>query len=251
MHIPDGYLGPYTYGGLWAAIVPIWIYASGKIKETLKASQIPLLSLSAAFSFVIMMFNVPIPGGTTGHATGATLIAILIGPWAAIIAVSIALIIQAFMFGDGGITAVGANCFNIAFAEVLVGYGIYRIISSSKFQVPASGGSPRRQSFKFKTQDSDAGTRHSALPTRQLIGAGIGAYVGINLAAFLTAFELGIQTVLHVGADGRPLYSPFPLAVTIPAIMIEHVVLFGIVEAGITIFVLIYLRKSHPDLIGR
>ncbi|MFA4828729.1 MAG: cobalt transporter CbiM [Thermodesulfovibrionales bacterium] len=242
MHIPDGYLGPYTYGGLWAAIVPIWLYASRKIKETLKASQIPLLSLSAAFSFVIMLFNVPIPGGTTGHATGATLIAILIGPWAAIIAVSIALIIQAFMFGDGGITAVGANCFNIAFAEVLVGYGIYRIISSSKFQV---------QSFKFKTQDSDAGTRHSSLPTRQLIGAGIGAYVGINLAAFLTAFELGIQTVLHVGADGRPLYSPFPLAVTIPAIMIEHVVLFGIVEAGITIFVLIYLRKSHPDLIKR
>ena len=184
MHIPDGYLGPYTYGGLWAAIVPIWIYASGKIKETLKASQIPLLALSAAFSFVIMLFNVPIPGGTTGHATGATLIAILIGPWAAIIAVSIALIIQAFMFGDGGITAIGANCFNIAFAEALVGYGIYRIISSSKFQV---------QSFKFKTQDSDAGTRHSALPTRQLIGAGIGAYVGINLAAFLTAFELGFR----------------------------------------------------------
>jgi len=242
MHIPDGYLGPYTYGGLWAVIVPIWIYASGKIKETLKASQIPLLALSAAFSFVIMMFNVPIPGGTTGHATGATLIAVLIGPWAAIIAVSIALIIQAFMFGDGGITAVGANCFNIAFAEVLVGYGIYRIISSSKFKV---------QSSKFKTRDSDAETQHSSLNTRHLIGAGIGAYIGINLAAFLTAFELGIQTVLHVGPDGRPLYSPFPLSVTIPAIMIEHVVLFGIVEAVITIFVLIYLRKSHPDLIGR
>ena len=225
MHIPDGYLGPYTYGGLWAAIVPIWIYASGKIKETLKASQVPLLALSAAFSFVIMLFNVPIPGGTTGHATGATLIAILIGPWAAIIAVSIALIIQALMFGDGGITAIGANCFNIAFAEVLVGYGIYRLVAGVRGQ--GSG----------------------VIRTRHLIGAGIGSYIGINLAAFLTAFELGTQTALHVGPDGRPLYSPFPLAVTIPAIMIEHVVLFGIVEAVITIFVLIYLRKSHPDLI--
>lgn len=232
MHIPDGYLGPYTYGGLWAAMVPIWIYASGKIKETLKASQIPLLALSAAFSFVIMLFNVPIPGGTTGHATGATLIAILIGPWAAIIAVSIALIIQAFMFGDGGITAIGANCFNIAFAEVLVGYGIYRLIGS------------QRSAFSRQGKDFE-------LSTRQLIGAGAGSYIGINLAAFLTAFELGVQAVLHAGPDGRPLYSPFPLAVTIPAIMIEHIVLFGIVEAVITIFVLIYLRKSHPDLIAR
>ncbi|KAF0144637.1 MAG: cobalt/nickel transport system permease protein [Nitrospirae bacterium] len=236
MHIPDGYLGPYTYGGLWAAIVPIWIYASGKIKETLKASQVPFLALSAAFSFVIMLFNVPIPGGTTGHATGATLIAILIGPWAAIIAVSIALIIQSFMFGDGGITAIGANCFNIAFADVLVGYGIYRLVAGVRGQSP---------------QATRRGGGSGVISTRHLIGAGAGAYIGINLAAFLTAFELGIQTVLHVGTDGRPLYSPFPLAVTIPAIMIEHAVLFGIVEAVITIFVLIYLRKSHPDLIGR
>lgn len=96
-----------------------------KIKETMKASQVPFLALGAAFSFVIMMFNVPISGGATGHATSATLIAIFTGPWAAIIAVSIALIIQALIFGDGGITAIGANCFNIGFAGVLVGYGIY------------------------------------------------------------------------------------------------------------------------------
>src|SRR3990172_4130403 len=99
MHIPDGYLGPITYGSLWAAIAPIWFYASKKVRETLRVSQVTFLSLSSAFSFVIMMFNVPIPGGTTGHATGATLIAILIGPWAATIAVSIALIIQAIVFG--------------------------------------------------------------------------------------------------------------------------------------------------------
>ncbi len=223
MHIPDGYLGPYTYGGLWAAIVPIWIYASRKVKETLKASQISLLALSAAFSFVIMMFNVPIPGGTTGHATGATLIAILIGPWAAIVAVSIALIIQALIFGDGGITAIGANCFNMGFAEVLIGYSIYKLIA---------GGSDIKS-------------------MRRIAGAGVGAYIGINFAAFLTAFELGIQTVLHVGTDGRPLYSPFPLTVTIPAIMIEHIALFGVVEAVVTVLVIGYLRKSHPDLIRR
>ncbi len=237
MHIPDGYLGPYTYGGLWALIVPIWIYASKKVKKTLRASQVPLLAVSAAFSFVIMMFNVPIPGGTTGHATGATLIAILIGPWAAMIAVSIALIIQALIFGDGGITAIGANCFNIAFAEVVVGYGAYRLIAISN---PSLSHLSKRERGEINQPIFSA---------RRLTGAVIGSYMGINVAAFLTAFELGIQTALHVGADGRPLYSPFPLNITIPAIMIEHVFLFGIAEAIVTALALMYIRKSHPELI--
>ena len=210
---------------MWIAIAPIWFYASKKVKEALKASQVPLLALSAAFSFVIMMFNVPIPGGTTGHATGATLIAILIGPWPAVIALSIALIIQALIFGDGGITAIGANCFNMAFAEVLVGYGIYRLISDAGGQV--------------------SGVKKNS----HLIGAGIGAYIGINLAAFLTAFELGIQPLLHVAEDGRPLYSPFPLSITIPVVMIEHIFIFGVIEVVVTVLVLIYLMKSYPELI--
>lgn len=247
MHIPDGYLGPITYGSLWAAVIPIWIYASKKVKEILKASQVPLLALSAAFSFVIMMFNVPLPGGTTGHATGATLIAILIGPWPAVVALSIALIVQALIFGDGGITAIGANCFNIAFAGMFTGYGIYKLISSEKFKVLTSASRQRRQSSKFENSAVEA--CHPSLSTRRLIGAGTGAYLGINIAAFLTALELGIQPLLHAGADGRPLYSPFPLSITIPAIMLEHLFLFGIVEAVVTVSVLIYIKKSHPELI--
>lgn len=223
MHIPDGYLGPYTYAGLWAVMLAIWSYAGRKVKEVLKASQIPLLALSAAFSFVIMMFNVPIPAGTTGHATGATLIAILIGPWAGVIAISVALVIQALIFGDGGITAIGANCFNIGFAEVFVGYAVYRLIAGS----------------------SDVKSKN------RLIGAGIGAYIGINIAAFLTAFELGIQTILHTGSDGRPFYSPFPLKVTIPAIMLEHIFLFAIIEVIVTVLALAYLQKSHAELIRK
>src|SRR5512135_2695208 len=114
MHIPDGYLGPATYGTLFGAAVPFWAFASWKLNRTLKSRQAPYLALGAAFSFVIMMFNIPMPGGTSGHATGTALIAILLGPWAAVIAVSVALAIQALLFGDGGITALGANCFNIA-----------------------------------------------------------------------------------------------------------------------------------------
>jgi len=94
MHLPDGYLGPQTYVVMWMVMVPIWVIAARKVKRTLKAKQIPLLALGAAFAFVIMMFNVPVIGGSTGHAVGATLIAIILGPWAAVIAVSIALVIQ-------------------------------------------------------------------------------------------------------------------------------------------------------------
>ncbi len=242
MHIPDGYLGPLTYGGLWAAMAPVWMYASKKIKKGMKASQVPFLALSAAFSFVIMMFNIPIPAGTTGHATGATLVAIVLGPWPAVMAVSIALVIQAFVFGDGGITAIGANCFNIAFAGVLAGYGIYKLVS---FKVQGS----RFKVQEVQTSQIGGSPETAAFGTRNLIGAGVGAYVGINLAALLTAVELGIQPMIHVGADGRPLYSPFPLTVTVPAIMIEHIVIFGIVEAAVTVLVLVYLRRLRPELI--
>lgn len=221
--------------------MPVWLYASGKIRKGLMTAQIPFLALSSAFSFVIMMFNIPTLAGTTGHATGAVLIAILLGPWPAVIAVSMALVIQSLLFGDGGITAIGANCFNIAFAEVLAGYGIYKL--SSKFTPsltfpPRGGGQGRGGDFKSLT-----------LTTRHLFGAALGSYIGINLAALLAAVELGIQPLLHVGSDGRPIYSPFPLTVTIPAIMIEHILIFGFVEAAVAVLVLIYLRKSHPELI--
>ena len=73
MHIPDGYLGPVTSGIMYVVMFPIWTAASRIVKKTLKARQVPLLAIGAAFSFVIMMFNIPIPGGTTGHATGAAL----------------------------------------------------------------------------------------------------------------------------------------------------------------------------------
>lgn len=214
MHIPDGYLGPITFGSLWAAMLPIWYFAGRLVRKTMDVARIPFLALAGAFSFVIMMFNVPVPGGTTGHATGATLIAVLLGPWPAVIALSIALIIQALLFGDGGITAIGANCFNIAFAEVMVGYGVYKLIKGK------------------------------ATGTRELFAAGAGSYFGINAAALLTALELGIQPILHRGLDGRPLYSPFPLTITIPAIMIEHITLFGFIEVTITVLVLIYVRRK-------
>ncbi len=139
MHIPDGYLGPATCGFFYAAMLPIWAAAARMVKKTLKAKQVPLLAIGAAFSFVIMMFNIPIPGGSTGHAVGGVLAAILLGPWAACIAITVALVVQALLFGDGGITAIGANCFNMAFVLPFVGYYIYKALSHN-----APSGSNRR-----------------------------------------------------------------------------------------------------------
>jgi cobalt/nickel transport system permease protein len=236
MHIPDGYLGPETYGSLWAASIAIWFYASKKIKEELSASQVPFLAMSSAFSFIVMIFTIPLPGGTTGHITGGTLISILLGPWAAVIAVSIALIIQALLFGDGGITAVGANCFNIAFIGSVTGYGTYAVTVKILSRLMGRRRSPE---IGFGTESVRV----------RLAGAALGSYVGINAAGLFTAVELGIQPLLHASGPGGGGYFPFPLSVAVPAVMVPHLTAVGALEAVVAALVLLFLHKAQPHLI--
>src|SRR5437879_11780922 len=129
MHIPDGYLSPATCAVLNAVDAPIWATAGRRVRKVVKNRYVPLLAIGAAYCFLTMMFNVPIPDGTTAHAVGAVLVAVLLGPWAAIIAVTIALAIQALFFGDGGVLAYAANCFNMAFVMPMVGYALYKTLS--------------------------------------------------------------------------------------------------------------------------
>src|ERR1700683_5547762 len=129
MHIPDGYLSPSTCAAFYAGSAPFWYVALERVKKALHTKLVPLISLFSAFCFLIMMFNLPLPGGTTGHAIGIGLATVVLGPWAAMLSVSMALIIQALFFGDGGITAIGANCFNMAIVGSLVAYGCYRVIA--------------------------------------------------------------------------------------------------------------------------
>ncbi len=221
MHIPDGYLGPTTCGFFYLVMLPIWTAASRIVKRTLKVKQVPMLAIGAAFSFVIMMFNVPIPGGSTGHAVGGVLVAILLGPWAAYIAITVALVVQALLFGDGGITAIGANCFNMAFVLPFAGYYIYRAISYNS------------------STDSN----------RRVVAAFIGGYIGINVAAFLAGVEFGIQPLLHHTTGGQALYCPYGLKVAVPVMAGEHLLLFGWVEAIVTALVVKYLQKQAPALL--
>ena len=222
MHIPDGYLGPATCGVFYAVMLPIWTIASKIVKKTLKAKQVPMMAIGAAFSFVIMMFNVPIPGGTTGHAVGGVLVAILLGPWAACIAITVALVVQALLFGDGGITAIGANCFNMAFVLPFVGYYLYRAIS---YYAPAGS-------------------------NRKVIAAFLGGYIGINVAAFLAGVEFGLQPLLHHTASGQALYCPYGFKVAVPAMLGEHLLVFGWIEAIVTALVVKSLQKQSPELLG-
>jgi len=218
MHIPDGYLGPPTYIAGYAICAPLWALAARKIRQSLDARRVPLLAISAAFSFLVMMFNIPLPGATTGHAVGGVLIAIAVGPWGAFLSISIALVMQALLFGDGGITAIGANCINIAFVMPFSGYYAYRMLSKVG----------RLSRGKGKT-----------------IAAGIAGWLGLNASAFATAMEFGIQPLLHTGADGRAFYAPYPLSVALPAMMVQHLIVFGVVEGLVTGLVVHYLQQSR------
>jgi cobalt/nickel transport system permease protein len=220
MHIPDGYLGPQTYVPLYGISIGFWAIAQKKLKRQLSLKHVPYLAMAAAFSFLIMMFNIPIPGGTTGHAVGAGIIAILLGPWTAVLAVSVVLIIQAIVFGDGGITAIGANCFNMAVVMPFVSYWIFRILKRK-----AEGG------------------------VRLVVAAFLSGYIGLVVASLVTAFEFGIQPLIATGPDGRPLYAPYPLSVALPAMAIEHLFPFGIVEGLITVLLLEYFMKHERDLV--
>jgi cobalt/nickel transport system permease protein len=122
VHIPDGYLSPSTCLALGGAMLPVWYRASAAVKKNLDLARVPFMAMGAVFAFLIMMFNIPVPDGTSAHAVGGVLLAVTLGPWAAVIATSVALLIQALLFGDGGILAFGANAFNMAFLLPFSGY---------------------------------------------------------------------------------------------------------------------------------
>ena len=221
MHIPDGYLSPATAGIMYGAAAPFWVVAARRVRQTLTGRTVPVLALFAAFSFVLMMFNIPLPGGTTGHAVGGTLLAIVLGPWAAVLGISVVLLIQALFFGDGGLMAFGANCFNMAIVLPLVGYFVYKVISSNS----------------------------EATSTRRLVATVFGSYTGIIVASLFAAVELGLQPYFFHTANGTPLYCPYGLSQALPAMMVGHLLVAGPAEALVTGLVFAFLQRTYSSLI--
>lgn len=126
MHIPDGFLNVPTAATCGVLAVAGVGAALRRASRNLPARKVPLLGLAAAFVFAAQMLNFPVVAGTSGHLIGAVLCAVLLGPEAAVIAMTAVLILQCFLFADGGVTALGANIFNMALMAPMVGYAMYR-----------------------------------------------------------------------------------------------------------------------------
>lgn len=218
MHIPDGYLGPRTYIPLWAIAVALWVVAIKKLRRKLGGEAFGIAGVLAAFSFVLQMFNIPLPGGTTAHVVGTGVLAVILGPWLAYVALSVVIVLQALLFADGGVTAIGANSFNMGFLFAMTSFFVFRAFS---------GFSGRRRIF----------------------GAFIAGYAGIVISALATAIEIGIQPIIETSDNGVPLYAPFPLRVSVPAMMIPHLLIVGIIEGIFTGFVVEYFRRNYPEIL--
>lgn len=129
MHIPDGFLDAktaLTTGGLSALGLG---YALRTVRLELPPRRVPLLGLASAFLFAAQMVNFPVLGGTSGHLVGGALVAALLGPAAAVVVVATVLIVQCFLFADGGVMALGANVFNMGLVSTFGGYVVYRLVA--------------------------------------------------------------------------------------------------------------------------
>ena len=170
MHIPDGFIDLKTAvstavvsaGGLAAAIY--------KVKSYFKAKVIALMGIISALIFALQMINFSIPGGTSGHLLGGALAAIVLGPHAGVIIIAVVLIVQAFVFMDGGVVALGANVFNMAIVGVYGSYLIYWLISKIS-----------KSKIIFFT------------------AVALASWLSVVIASFFAALELGISGTYALG----------------------------------------------------
>jgi cobalt/nickel transport system permease protein len=182
------------------------------LKRRFQATTAAHVGLAAAFVFLLQMFNVPIVGGTSGHAVGTGLVAIVLGPGAAVISTSLALALQALVFGDGGLWAYGANVITMAVLPAGVAWAVWQWVS------PGAG--------------------------RRRMGAVAFAagYFSAVCGALLTGTLLGLQPILFKGANGLPHYFPLGLEVSIPAMVGSHLVV-GLVEGAVTLGAVLALAR--------
>ena len=221
MHIPDGYLSPHLRRAV-CRLGAILVHRSATHEARLEHPDGP----AALGVRRVLVHHHDVQSAAAGRHNracgGSGIAAIVLGPWASILAISIALVIQAIFFGDGGITAIGANCFNMAIVGSLTAYAIYRVDLRSRadrIAPPRGGGRAGRLS------------RPSTSPL------------------LLAAIEFGIQPLLYHDASGAPLYAPYPLHIAIPAMMIGHLTVAGLAEMVVSAGVVAYLQRAEPSLL--
>lgn len=170
MHIPDGFLDAKTFVALDVAGAGFVAVAAARVRRVLNERAVPLMAVLAAFVFAAQMLNFPVAGGTSGHFGGGALAAVLLGPWAGVLAMTLVLVIQALAFGDGGILALGANVINMGVVAPFVGYGVYYLV---------------RRAWR-----SEAG---------RFVGSFAGAWFAVVAAATACALELAMSGTTPLG----------------------------------------------------
>jgi cobalt/nickel transport system permease protein len=210
MHIPDGFLDPYvcTLTYIISAIFLFWAWR--KMKATYPRAVVPLLATSSAFVFAAQMLNFPIAYGTSGHLVGGTFLVVLLGPHAAMLSMTIVLLIQAIFFADGGISTFGANVLNMAILGA-VSFYLVKIISGS-----------------------------SASRKRFLASIFAASWISVVSGALLCGLEIGVSPIF-ASAGG--------LLVTVPAMLFWHTII-GVGEAAITTSIISQLVRVRPTVLN-
>lgn len=210
MHIPDGFISPQTYVPSYVVAAGAWAYAARRLKRGIREETIPLIAVMTALAFALSMIAVPLPGGTSVHATMIGLLAVLFGVWASFLAISLVLLLQALLFAMGGVTSFPVN----ALAMGLVGSAAARLSLALL----------RRWSMRAA-----------------LFAAG---WFAVVIPAVVVAIALGAQPHIAHRADGTPLFFPFGLRITLPAVVLPHLLL-GVGEGILTVLVFQFVSKSR------
>jgi cobalt/nickel transport system permease protein len=209
MHAPDGFIDLTTSMATGAVAVGVVALSLRGARRELDERTAPMAGLVAAFIFAVQMINFPVGAGTSGHLMGGALAAVLVGPWTGVLAVTCVLVVQALLFSDGGLTALGTNTSTMALATVLVGYLVFRAVAACL---------PRR-------------------PSSIVVASFLGALVSVPAAAavFVGLYAVGGTTPVALG--------------TVLSAMLGVHVLIGIGEAVITALTVSTVLAARPDLV--
>jgi cobalt/nickel transport system permease protein len=210
MHIPDGFLSIIICILMYVIAMGFLIWSWRKVKAEYSSSITPLLAISSAFVFAAQMINFPILYGTSGHLVGGTFLAVLIGPYAAILSMTIILMMQALIFADGGLTTFGANVFNMA---VIGGLSFFMV-----------------KAFTQKSRNKG----------RLFLSIFAASWLSVVLGALAAGLQIGFSPIFS-DAGG--------IIVTVPAMLFWHV-LIGLGEASITAILLTQLNRLQSPLLA-
>lgn len=210
MHIPDGFLSVGISILMYIISIGVLVWSWRKARATYSKSLASLLAISSAFVFSAQMINFPIAYGTSGHLVGGTFLAVLLGPYAAILGMTIVLLMQALFFADGGLLAFGANMFNMAIIGGL-SFFIIRILAG-------------------KTEKGG----------RFYVGVFVASWLSVVLGAIACGLEIGVSPVFSQAGG---------VSVTVPAMLFWHV-LIGLGEAAITATLITSLHRLSPAVLS-